>query len=717
MKRTIRLSLLFLVLIFSPGILYSGDRADEIRDEMWNSSDKDFKMTAVPEKWKTRSAVIIAQLHRFEYKKAVMANLLHINEYSHYRVKLIDNNAINKYSEMSYMADQPGMTSYDGTDVYVGFKVIKSNGKEIVVDLANAVKMERQGSGGKIAYKKIAIPNLEPGDILDYYICEETSRIRVNQIEFFDPVIHNLVQEYPVIRQKIQFKVQRRCYINLRSLNGAPELKLVTDEKNDEKYYSLEDGDRDGIADVRWLYRNRELPTIKFRAAYASNAGLRMYNVLLGNQGEVKNNVTPPEIVALTNTLMAGVYINKGASKYLKEKYKGVKDPFVISKAAYYYFRNEALQVSEVSTLESDELPSFSSIRFVSRFSDFLVSKKIPHDIVVGVERNISSLTDVIIENELEYLVRVKKGGEFLYFSAYDIFLTPAFISPRLEGTDAYAIDALYSTSSRVAKRITLPASKAEDNITQTNLTVTISDMSSVKASVTQKLNGFNKLYAQYQMMDVYDALDEDNAKFKKQESFSSYAGSVKKKYTAMKQAYLSSRDKNRNEELKKSIESNYDLKVKDVADFKILQTGRFDDKPEMIVAFNFTTEDLIKKTGPNYLFDIGKLIEGQVKIEAQETERNYGIYLDHTRSFKYTIVFEIPAGYEVQGIENLNQKVENATGGFVSSAKLENGKLIVETHKHYDKTVLSKDQWPAMISFLNAAHTFSGQKILLKKK
>ncbi len=75
---------------------------------MWNSSDKDFKAMSIPDKWKDKSAVFIALLHRFEYKKAVMANLLKVNQYSHYRLKLIDKNAINEYAEMTYNTSTDG---------------------------------------------------------------------------------------------------------------------------------------------------------------------------------------------------------------------------------------------------------------------------------------------------------------------------------------------------------------------------------------------------------------------------------------------------------------------------------------------------------------------------------------------------------------------------------------------------------------------------------
>jgi hypothetical protein len=707
---------LLIVMAFHVSALSAADRATELKDEMWNSSDKDFKVIAIPQKWEGKSAVVIAQLHRFEYKKAVMANLLRINEYSHFRIKLIDKNAINKYAELSYLADQEGAYMGTGLKVFVGFKVIKPNGKEVIVDLANAVKMERDGYHGKIGYYKIAIPNLEPGDILDYYICEENVILKTSEIEFFDPVIYNLPQEYPIMKQKLQFKAQRKCYINLRSVNNAPQLKLVKDEENDEQYYSLEDSDREGIADIKWLYSNRELPTVKFRASYASRAGLAYFDALLGKPGEVKSKVTSQELVDLTASLMLVQYPTKDVSKYLKEKYKDVKDPFEISKAGYYFYRNAMLQESESASLTEGTVPTYPKVKFIDMFSTFLSSKKIAHDIVIAAPRNISSIDDVVIEQELEYLVRVKKGDQYLYFSPMDVYLTPGQINPRLEGTDAYAVDGLISPSSWTAKRITLPVSKTGDNVTESTLTVKISDFSLMNISAQHKHSGVNKVYSQHEFLDVYDAIDEDNSKFKPHVSFSGYLSSTKKKYVALKDAYMAKRDKERIETLKKSIGNDYDFKIKDASNFKIEQTGRYNSSDPFVYTFDFTTEELIKKTGPNYLVDVGKLIEQQVKIQGDELERDYSVYFDNPRSFRYKIVFEIPKGYQVQGLDKFNQKVEGKAGGFVSSAKEEAGKVIIETYKHYDIYQAPKDQWRSIVDFLNAANTFSDQKILLKK-
>ncbi len=48
---------------------FAKDRGEELRAEMWGTADKNFQVSVIPEKWDHESAVIIAQLTRFEYHK------------------------------------------------------------------------------------------------------------------------------------------------------------------------------------------------------------------------------------------------------------------------------------------------------------------------------------------------------------------------------------------------------------------------------------------------------------------------------------------------------------------------------------------------------------------------------------------------------------------------------------------------------------------------
>ena len=116
----------FCLLAFSGQAAFVLDRGDEIQKEMWETTDKDFHVTDIPEKWKNESAVIIAKLHRFEYRKAVIVAMLQDKQYNHYRIKLLDKNAVNRYSELTYPANQPGnAAAASGLRVYAAFKVIK----------------------------------------------------------------------------------------------------------------------------------------------------------------------------------------------------------------------------------------------------------------------------------------------------------------------------------------------------------------------------------------------------------------------------------------------------------------------------------------------------------------------------------------------------------------------------------------------------------------
>jgi hypothetical protein len=692
---------------------FATDRAEELRTEMWNATDKNFKATSIPSKWDNKSAVILAQLNRFEYRKGFLSSSLYQNEYRHYRIKLIDKNAVNKYTEMSYRSNND--IGLEHVKVYAGFKIIKANGKELIVDLSNAVTMEKVVNGRTVSYNKIAIANLESGDILDYYICEESTISSNNVLHFFDPVIYSLPQEYPLIYHKLQFRAERRCFINLRSLNGAPELKLIADDANEEVYYTLEQSELEGIESQRWMYPYRELPSIKFRAAYASGKAMRAFDVLLGKPGVVKSSVTKQEVEDLAGTMLATSYDVKSLSKYAKKKLKGIKDPFEIATQTYYYYRNSYLfDESESNLVEGKSWPFISEIKFVDVFSTFLTLKNIPHDIVIAVPRNIAALDDLLMEQEIEWLIRVKKNDQYLYLSPFSINAVAGEMNVRLEGTDAYALDGLLSPRKWDAKRITLPKTSSAVNSSDAAIQVDLTDLNNIKVNVKKSVSGNNKLSDQYNLLDVYDFEKEERSKFKMGESFTGYLN--RKKLLAMKTAYLANRDELRQKTLKEDLETNFDLKIKEVGKLVIEQTGRYNTNPALVYSFNFETEDLAKKAGPNFLIDIGKLIEQQTSLEKEELTRKHNVYFDNARSFKYTITLDVPKGYVVQGLEKLNQRVENKFGGFTSTAKQANGKVTIETNKHFDVDYVSAANWPEIVNFLNAAQNFSEQKLLLKK-
>jgi hypothetical protein len=123
-----------------------------------------------------------------------------------------------------------------------------------------------------------------------------------------------------------------------------------------------------------------------------------------------------------------------------------------------------------------------------------------------------------------------------------------------------------------------------------------------------------------------------------------------------------------------------------------------------------------VKKAGDKYLLEIGRFLTSQIEIDKKEMERKNNIYMNFPRSFENEITFIIPEGYSVSGLEKLNKKVENETGGFTSNAEIKGNQLIIKSFKYYKNYFEPNANWNKMIQFLDAAYQFTQEKVLLKK-
>ena len=77
-----------------------------VRDKMWGLEDADFKASLVPDKWKKESAVVLCRSFEYQVKKQAMANYVDENLYTRNRIKLLDQSAVNHYSEMSFQSSK-----------------------------------------------------------------------------------------------------------------------------------------------------------------------------------------------------------------------------------------------------------------------------------------------------------------------------------------------------------------------------------------------------------------------------------------------------------------------------------------------------------------------------------------------------------------------------------------------------------------------------------
>jgi hypothetical protein len=91
-------------------------------------------------------------------------------------------------------------------------------------------------------------------------------------------------------------------------------------------------------------------------------------------------------------------------------------------------------------------------------------------------------------------------------------------------------------------------------------------------------------------------------------------------------------------------------------------------------------------------------------------------IWLQNARTIENNITVTIPAGYTVEGLQELNVNVDNESGAFISTATTEGNKLLITTKKLYKKNFDKKELWSNYVAFLEAGYKFSQQKVVLKK-
>ena len=691
---------------------FSPSKLESIANNMktvWNDPDADFAVSAVPEKWKNESGVIIAQKTRFSFDKD--ANKLAVYEITRRRILLSDKDAVNSYSSFYFRIG----SSNDGA----GFKVIKANGTVQEVSLRNAIYVEDNDdvpstyqpyigkartyydkSKSRVIFYKVAVPDLAPGDIIDYgtIFYDDNTVKKMSYIEF-DPIYFVCTREYPVLSQKFEIDTDDKSFVNSKSTMGAPEFKETGNANAD---YTWEDRNRDKLKFTRWVNRLVELPMVKFQIVFSRQENRS--DLFIGDKGELKQNISPAELAKKMNNLydrLDGSQYYAIAKAYLKQiGYADMREDDFIQKT-YYILRH-------MSHFRAD---GFSSELFASCFTQCLDLRKIPYDLIVTAPATLCRPENIIFRTEPEWIVRVK--DKFVFNAT--VFSDPYDMREEFLNTPAYIITL---GKNPTATPITLPSGKPEENVTTNTITAGIDTATRNMSVVLQRAaTGMSKNFFNEQALAYTPALDDD---------YRSYGGEDDLR-TGMKDEQLENfetklrerkkEDKTRKlEYMKSELKDDFD-NISEYTEFTLNSDGRTWRKQELNYTNKFTLSDMVKIAGDNLLVSVPGLIGDQNFITQDERPRDVDAWMGFPRAIRNIINFTIPDGYRVVGVQNLNMTVDNEVGVFAVQASVEGNTLSILTRKHYKVMSVKKEQWPKLVEMLDAAFNFSQKKVLLKKK
>lgn len=608
---------------------------------------------------------------------------------------------------------------------FFGVRIIKLNGEINEIDLENE-KVKISDSGASQDEFKIAIANLEPGDVIDYYFCTidswETSAT------VFDPFETTLNNEYPIMDFSYKIKLGNDFFINHNSYNGAPKLTDITPPDSKQKEYSLVGKNIEKRKVSRWVYPLVEYPSFKYQIAFARTKKKKneVFAFLSENDGFIKSSVTSNDVLRAYKNDYGLEYSRKAIKNYVKDKELSKND---LVEQVYYFMRHTYLNkyiesavayeenLTEPTLVYNNPLVINNKKRFLLYFGTFLKDNKISFEFIKAKRRYNGSIDDLLIKKNLTSIIKVNLDKPiYLYPFKSNTFAN--WIPSTIEGTEAYTLkfSDKYKEIEKVEK-VNLPSSNYKNNNTSELSKVSFDDeFSTITINRKSSLIGHNKVNEMGDRIYFFDYINSEYEKYNTTPYATLLDKKNKKRYDKEFPAYQEKMSKKRLKNLEKSTQNEYDFNIDDYK-YEVVSTGRYSINDSLIYKEDFIIKsDLIKKAGPNHIIEIGKLIGSQVAIDKKEKERTENIYMPYPRSFNNEINVTIPEGYTVSGIEKLNLKIENETGGFISEATLEGNVLNINTYKYYANNYEPNANWPKMLEFLEAAYQFSQQKILLKK-
>lgn len=740
MKSKFTLLLFFIspLALLAQNQLSYNQKAEEIKKTVWEKQNPIFESNKIPEKYNNESAVILARSFdmqrvsggKFKFMVITATSVTQTNKTTTFRekIKINDKAALDEYSTLEYdkIIDKTETiltaSIKNKKEVFIGVKIIKSNGKELIVNTNEEVILQ---NSKKDKVGKLAIPDLQVGDILDYYI----STIQVkegNQEEDENRYTFFLANEYPVLNFAYKFQYGKKISVFNISANGAPQPIISTNNDGDQ-IFTYTGTDIPKYKDEIWSSPYRDLPyfciSSSFKTKYdqmlmASANPLSKLDKIDPKLSRLDNYINNFQAIFNTNFVAFSDDITDQAKEHFKSS-KALKNAPLDSsmKVIYNNWRYSVFCDYDADNFDISEMNyrvAKSKINTV-KMCKILCDLEIPHDILVATSKFSNSLSNVFETGDFQTMIRINGSKPmYMFFDRVNTHFNeiPVYyqgekalvLTPRRKGDHNYTF---------TRSEATIPVTKTEDNLLIENLKVNFSKDDMQHLNITRNVNEKGSMKTEDQLRLCYvEDIDKELTTLTQGEELKKRLKD-KKTYNNLQQAFDFGR-----KDIKKSftaeITSQYEQAPKDVTDFKVIKTGISNALFEY--ESKFTMENFVKKAGSNYILDVGKLIGKISKIDADKKDRQTNIYMSSARALNYNIDIEIPAGYKVSGASDLNVNITNDKGHFNATSKIDGQKLLVEVKRAYHKASIDKKEWNDLVSLVDAAGNFYERKVLLEK-
>ncbi|MDQ6755386.1 MAG: DUF3857 domain-containing protein [Bacteroidota bacterium] len=727
------------------------EESEAMRREVWAWSKPQFNVKEIPPQYANTSKVIIAHhteiaathKNKFGFYNLTLGTKSEqtVVEVVRERVKLNDKKAVAEYSELRFIQSDNSDIAYNSDHIisYVGAKVLKANGSVSEIN-GDDIIITNQKAIEKTA--QVAIPDLQPGDILDYFIATEVDMSNDAIAKNYDLL---LFDEAPILSLSFHGQLKKKYAIEYRSYNGAPDLQV---SKND---------DNDIIADVQqtnihpfqtalWVSPGMQFPFIRMNISLGEKGAYKYGTVR--KPGTVLKNTDTDQILDETASTFGNNYFNyckiptsfsmfksyaKDAKKMVKQGGRSFDDLSEEDKAAqlYYAFRFQKFLSFDVSNLS--KMINRGQLRWDSKvvFPIFALLKAgdMEPSILISNSRFGFRMSEIMYPKDLTSITYLPAINKFVNLqSIYDVpFTAPEDIEGlkttknfMFEGPSSIKKENKTINYTTIAPGIVVPASASDKNAHIENLKLSLlpeKSLLSVHRSTTIK--GHYKAEIQEKLILFEDFYESERKALNMPKSLIEQLedGKRSKKYVdEVKNAFAEERNKQKDAFTKEASEW-FEQEVTDLKDYKTDNLGVRHTSPDFIYSSSFNMGGLIKKAGNNLIVEVGKIQGQPILIKPEQRKRDIDIYMPFARSNEYNLELEVPDGFTSEGVAALNKKVENETGYFSVEASTSGKIITIKIKRHYLHNYEPANNWEKLLAFMDASNEWTNAKILFKKK
>lgn len=731
MKLHSRLFLLILGMMIFPDALHADDKDREkaVRQEVWAWDLPQFKEYSVPDKYKNESAVVIARHEQVEAtKKGDLKSLLlygktsqnlNYTDTERYLVKINDKRALDKFSELSYREEfrTKGVIDYNKVQTIVGARVIKPDGTINEVDVAKEAVTVTEDKKEKEGYKKLAIPNLQIGDILDYFFYSEMNL----ETENAPSLVLAFYSRYPTLSYSVHCEFENNLTIEYRSINGAPEMKVTTkDDKN--TIFDVEKKDLLRIDNINWYSAERDLPMIRMQVL--NNSSRLLFKPASARKSGIYNNVPSSTILKDAKCVLA---TQSTQMNWMNNIDKKVEAALLNYKQKRPDATKEELAIYIYSVLRlywPDNSGYYPPLKFIVRLEQLLKENGIECKLGFVTDKFSARMSEITESGDLHCIVTANDNKQLFTYQDKTILATDVPSGYQGETASTIVVNKYLKNNPEgiegASGELKIPETTASQNLDFQKIQVTFSENNPLELVIKRENRSSGSLKKDFQpLLVLYEEWENamrkhlliDKTRLQELEEEKST-----RKYIEEWQAFYDKSRKEQDDNIKKEINIFHGFDPKEVLGFSIENMGITTENPDFQYTVKYSIEGLVKKAGSNLILDAGKLIGSQWNPSEEERNRLINAIFPAAFSIVNEITVEIPMGYEMQGIENLNYKIENEYGLFASTASRSGNTLRIETRKVYKKSFIPVSDWHYLLEVADETNKFYSQSVILKR-